>query len=106
MSGVRAGHKGHRAWVRKRALVGAQCSVGWAFTVSEKDDQKVPGVFPEALVGRVWPVICDQGGIEGTIVNRVTSLGGESRYSSKVSAQPLLQVALPGPTSQAVEVYF
>lgn len=80
--------------------------MGWAFTVSEKDDQKVPGVFPEALVGRVWPVICDQGGVEGTIVNRVTSLGGESRYSSKVSAQPLLQVALPGPTSQAVEVYF
>ena len=69
MSGVRAGREGHRAWVRRRALIGAQCSVGWASTVSERDDQNVPGMFPEASVGRVWPVIHEQGAVEGRVVN-------------------------------------
>lgn len=54
LSGVRVGREGHRAWVRRRALIGAPCSMGWVSTVSERDDQNVPGMFPEASVGRVW----------------------------------------------------
>ena len=85
-------------------LVGAQCNMGWASTVGEGDDQRFPGMLQEASVGRIWPVIHDQGAIGGRVVNLGYRFG--RRDSSKALAQPLLQVTLPGPTSEAVEVDF